>query len=141
MKYLIVPFFLVGCRNIVPVEDTSFSCNQFKDTIKKIWQFDSVENHYKYFSDLGFFDELDRTGNKYRACMEGKDTSYITKLFGNHYRYEVMPVDSKYPQRLVYMMTKYPCLGKEVDYDCRSLYVYFDKNGKILFVEYHTIHG
>jgi hypothetical protein len=139
MRYIaVLILFLVGCKVVrtAPEQQTmNNSCSQLKDTINKIWKYDLIEQHYIYDKNE-FYDMLNVKGNKYRACMESKDTAYIIKLLGKHFRIETLKATDIGPYALVYMLSKYPCLGNEIEYDCKKLLVYFDKTGNVLKVEF-----
>ena len=75
MKVLIPILFLlyVSCSN---------PCiKNLKQDLAKNWKYDSDKR--AYIVNHKFLNELD---TNYRACLYGKDTTYITKLFGPYYR-------------------------------------------------------
>lgn len=115
------------------------ACEELQAKIKSTWKYDSIEQHY--MGNDSFLTELSFNENKYRDCMESKDTSYIVGLFGQHYRIETNPQTDKTIHKLIYMTTKYPCLGKAKDYHCGSLIFDFKDGGAIEKVIYNDISG
>ena len=70
---------------LVNVILSSHSCNNecdknLKDAISKNWTYDSQQKFYK--TSLEFTKQIDSV---YKGCIIGKDSAYISKLFGSDY--------------------------------------------------------
>lgn len=59
------------------------SCTEsLKKDLVENWKYDSIKD--SYWGNPNFFTKLD---TNYRSCLYGRDTAYISKLFGKHYSY------------------------------------------------------
>lgn len=145
MKYLgFCLLILLACKAMLTPEQKELenTCLQLEDTLIKIWKYDSLEQHYIDNPKSPFFLAWQLKDNKFRKCLESRDTSYVVKLFGKHFRYEVSEPYNKFGKdRLVYMLTKYPCVGRGYEFKCKFLEFYFTNDGKITFVKYHDKSG
>ena len=128
--------FILGCKSSDPqgrryLKD---ACKELESKINTLWKYDPDKC---YHVGNGFFlDSLTLNSGKYQDCMENKDTAYIVKLFGKHFRAESNPEVDKFPHKLIYMTSKYPCLGRGSDYHCSYLIFYFDDKSKIRQLNY-----
>lgn len=71
----------MSCKFIAGESSAMNTCeNKLKSELQTKWKYDSEKK--RYFGDLKFLSQLD---SSYHECLIGKDTSYISKLFGQHY--------------------------------------------------------
>ena len=78
MKLLFsIVVFLLSCRFVVGQNPCEIN---IKQELSKTWKYD--DNKKAYFADSKFLSEID---SAYKDCLYGKDTAYISKLFGQHY--------------------------------------------------------
>jgi hypothetical protein len=111
---------------------------EFEDTLKVLWKYDSVEQHYIQDKKL-FFQTLSVHNNKYSKYLKTKDTAYITKLFGRKFLISTDKNDKIGSNKILsYMFTKYPCVGACKDWKCDALHFYFndEEKGKIKYVDF-----
>ena len=143
MKYLLVGVLIfLACKATLTPEQKEMekACLKLEDTLKIFWKYDSLKQHHIDNPKSPFFLAMQLKDNKYKKCIESKDTAFVIRLFGKHYRYEATEANNRFaPNKLVYMLTKYPCVGRGNDYKCKFLEFYFTNDGEITFLGYHDI--
>ena len=140
MKYFVIILLSIfGCKtsNSPGRKYLRDACEELEAKMDSVWKYDLIQE--LYVGNDSFLNEMTLNVNKYRDCLESKDTSYIVKLFGKHFSAESNPEQDKYPHKLIYMTTKHPCLGRGSDYHCACLVFYFDERSWIKKVVYFDI--
>ena len=114
MKLIIsILLALIGSKSI----EGQNSCeNKLKKELTKNWKYDSVKK--RYFANHKFLNQLDSV---YKDCLHGKDTTYISNLFGQHYL--IRPVGKNF--QMEYNM--FPC----DDPICGFFYFVLDEKYKV----------
>ncbi len=126
-------YFLSAC--LTPdIASNSPYCSQVLDSIQKTWKFDDTLGYYT--ANYKWLVELNNRGNETTTCFIGKDTAYITKIFGR--KYEFRNSRKYFPFVIIYPLSK-PCSGHGKDYHCSSLQFFFDSSQvvkRIIFEEW-----
>lgn len=121
---VIISFLILnGCntqRNLIE--------RNLKEDVQKNWTYN---NELKYNStNRAFTNKLDSV---YKDLLIGKDTSYISGMFGSHYIYE-QPHEGwlvkQFPTGMRYNLSA-PCSGTIRQSDCPYFFFYLDKKGKV----------
>ncbi|MEO8210837.1 MAG: hypothetical protein ABI840_09755 [bacterium] len=116
---------------------------EFEDTLKVLWKYDSINQHYIEDKKF-FFQSLSVPTNKYFKYLQTKDTSYVIKLLGRNFK--IAPdtnIRAGYNKRITYMFTKHPCelnISKWSEFECKTLDFYFydrDNRSKIKWVNFN----
>ena len=83
MKFLIfISALIICCKPIEGQNSSKNSCElNLKQELIKHWSYDS--DYKGYIFNEKFLLDLD---SLYKDCLHGKDTSYISNLFGEHYK-------------------------------------------------------
>lgn len=81
------------------------------------WYYNFFENHY--FANVDF---LNRIYNNYNTCLVGKDSTFISSIFGLNYQF----TDST----MIYPLSKH-CSGSGINYHCINMYFILDSKGLV----------
>lgn len=119
---IIISCLQIGCKTILNCKtnlekETSDSTN---------WYYDSVKNHY-----ISNFTFLKHIKDSYKNCLIGKDTIFVSNIFGKNYQFS----DST----MIFPLSK-PCTGSGKDYHCTTLDFIIDSNGLVKQFSYSTLH-
>lgn len=120
---LISILILSGChtqRNLTEMN--------LKEEVQKNWAYNNEQKFYK--ASYAFTDRLD---SAYQDFLIGKDTSYISKMFGSHYSYEQTYegwLVKQFPNGMRYNLSL-PSGNELGQSNCPYFFFYIDKRGRV----------
>ena len=106
MRNLLLLFFVfIGCKTSESQKQSTLnkSCKELEEKIETLWRYDSIMQYH--VGNDSFLNGLTLNESVYRDCLESKDTAYVTKLLGNHFRLEAEIKEDMYPHKLIYRIS------------------------------------
>jgi len=133
LKLLFLLIFAIGCSAQNKLSEVPCQEN-LNNEIKTGWKYDSIQAYY--LADAKLLNDI--INNKY-PCLWGKDTAFIIRTFGSHFKVRATAdntptrfIDSVYAE-ISYPITL-PCekaLGKDEFATCVSFCFQFNRQGII----------